>query len=118
MKYFDIPFTPKKNFKRYRRFINIPFLVLTIGAFLIFSVYSTIAGLLFSDNKSDVFSQDLQELAIYFRPIDTNFSSFLLTLDSVVQDYIAGENVFKTRKEEIEEVWLYISENREYLTAL
>lgn len=118
MKYFDISFTPKKDFKRYRRFINFPFLVLLLCSFLIFSVYSTIAGLLFSDNKSDIFSQDLQELAIYFRPIDTNFSSFLLTLDSVVQDYIDGENVFKTRKDEIEDVWLYIFENREYLTAL
>jgi len=118
MKYFDISFTPKKDFKRYRRFIHIPFLVILIGAFLIFSVYSTIAGLLFSDNKGDIFSQDLQELSIYFRPIDTDFSSFLLTLDSVVQDYIDGENVFKTRKNEIEEVWLYISENREYLAAL
>ena len=86
--------------------------------FRIFSLYSNITNILFWGSTLDIFTKDLQTLSIYFLPIDKEVSHELYTLDSVVQSYMKWENVFKSKKSEIEEVRYYIINNQNYLSSL
>ena len=83
-----------------------------------FSLYSNITNILFWWSALDIFTKDLQTLSIYFLPIDKEVSHELYTLDTVVQSYMKWENIFKTKKSEIEEVRYYIMNNQNYLSSL
>ena len=87
-------------------------------SFRVFSLYSNITGILFWWSTLDIFTKDLQTLSIYFLPIDKEVSHELYTLDTIVQSYMDWENIFKTKKPEIEEVWYYIISNQNYLSSL
>ena len=86
--------------------------------FWAFSLYSNITNILFWWSALDIFTKDLQTLSIYFLPIDKEVSHELYTLDTIVQSYMKWENIFKTKKSEIEEVWYYIINNQNYLSSL
>ena len=86
--------------------------------FRAFSLYSNITNILFWGSALDIFTKDLQTLSIYFLPIDKEVSHELYTLDKVVQSYVKWENIFKTKKPEIEEVRYYIINNQNYLSSL
>lgn len=90
------------------------FLILFRG----FSIYSNVTNILFWWSTLDIFTKDLQTLSIYFLPIDKEVSQELYTLDTIVQSYMKWENVFKTKKSEIEEVRYYIINNQNYLSSL
>ena len=83
-----------------------------------FSLYSNITNILFWWSALDIFTKDLQTLSIYFLPIDKEVSHELYTLDTIVQSYMKWENIFKTKKSEIEEVRYYIINNQNYLSSL
>ena len=83
-----------------------------------FSLYSNITNILFGGSALDIFTKDLQTLSIYFLPIDKEVSHELYTLDTIVKSYQNWENIFKTKKFEIEEVWYYIINNQNYLSSL
>jgi hypothetical protein len=83
-----------------------------------FSLYSNITNILFSWSALDIFTKDLQTLSIYFLPIDKEVSHELYTLDWIVQSYMKWENIFKTKKPEIEEVRYYVINNQNYLSSL
>ena len=83
-----------------------------------FSIYSSITNILFWGTPLDIFTKDLQTLSIYFLPIDKEVSQGLYTLDGIVQSYMKWENIFKTKKSEIEEVRYYIINNQNYLSSL
>ena len=83
-----------------------------------FSLYTNITNILFWGSTLDIFTKDLQTLSIYFLPIDKEVSHELYTLDWIVQSYVKWENIFKTKKTEIEEVWYYIINNQNYLSSL
>ena len=83
-----------------------------------FSLYSNVTNILFGWTALDIFTKDLQTLSIYFLPIDKEVSHELYTLDGIVDSYMKWENIFKTKKDEIEEVWYYIINNQNYLSSL
>ena len=83
-----------------------------------FSLYSNITNILFGWSALDIFTKDLQTLSIYFLPIDKEVSHQLYTLDTIVQSYTKWENIFKTKKSEIEEVRYYVINNQNYLSSL
>ena len=83
-----------------------------------FSLYSNITNILFWWSALDIFTKDLQTLSIYFLPIDKDVSHELYTLDTIVQSYMKWDNIFKTKKSEIEEVRYYIINNQNYLSSL
>lgn len=83
-----------------------------------FSIYSNITNILFWGSALDIFTKDLQTLSAYFLPIDKEVSHQLYTLDTIVQSYTKWENIFKTKKSEIEEVRYYIINNQNYLSSL
>ena len=86
--------------------------------FRCFSLYSNITNILFKWTALDIFTKDLQSLSVYFLPIDKEVSHELYTLDTIVNSYMQWENIFKTKKDEIEEVWYYIINNQNYLSSL
>lgn len=86
--------------------------------FRAFSLYSNITNILFWWSTLDIFTKDLQTLSIYFLPIDKEVSHELYTLDIIVQSYLKWENIFKTKKPEIEEVRYYVINNQNYLSSL
>jgi len=116
-KQFWIEDTPKKK----RQLPPVQFFIyslLFLIFFRIFSLYSNITNILFWWSALDIFTKDLQTLSIYFLPIDKEVSHELYTLDTIVQSYMRWENIFKTKKPEIEEVRYYIINNQNYLSSL
>lgn len=83
-----------------------------------FSLYTSITNILFGGSPLDIFTKDLQTLSIYFLPIDKEVSHELYTLDWIVQSYMNWENIFKTKKPEIEEVRYYVINNQNHLSSL
>ena len=83
-----------------------------------FSLYSNVTKILFWRSTVDIFTENLQTLSTYFLPIDREVSHELYTLDTIVQSYVKWENIFKTKKSEIEEVRYYIINNQNYLSSL
>ena len=73
---------------------------------------------MFEKNKIDVFKEDLGRIAFYFLPINKELSKFLTTFDWLVKEYLAGENIFKTKPDEINYCWDYIKANKSKLKTL
>ena len=111
----------EENQKKKRNFPPIQFFIYSL-LFLIcfrgFSLYANITNILFGWSALDIFTKDLQTLSIYFLPVDKEVSHELYTLDKIVQSYVKWENIFKTKKSEIEEVRYYIINNQNYLSSL
>lgn len=111
----------EENQKKKRKLPPIQFFIYSL-LFLIcfrgFSLYSNITNILFGWSALDIFTKDLQTLSIYFLPIDREVSHELYTLDKIVQSYVKWENIFKTKKSEIEEVRYYTINNQNYLSSL
>lgn len=107
--------------KKKRTFPPVQFFLYSL-LFLIFfrwfSLYANITNILFGWSALDIFTKDLQTLSIYFLPIDKEVSHQLYTLDTIVQSYTKWENIFKTKKSEIEEVRYYVINNQNYLSSL
>lgn len=116
-KQFSIEKTKKKTRKKPSILFFI-YALLFLVAFRCFSLYSNITDILFWWSALDVFTKDLQTLSVYFLPIDKEVSKELYTLDKIVQSYMNWDNIFKTKKSEIEEVWDYIINHKEYLSSL
>lgn len=118
MKHFGIWHKPVKNLRYYINILNLPYVVLVFLAFVVFAFYYNVTSIVFSKNKIDVFKEDLQQIALYFRTIDRDLSEFLITMNTIVEDYLAGENILLTRTQEIEQVWEYAYNNKSYLESL
>jgi len=91
------------------------YLLLLVVAFCFFSLYAGVTRMLFSPSKVDIFKYGLAQIATYFWPIDREISQKLLLLDDLVQSYLQGENIFEHRSASVDELWEYITDNRQYL---
>lgn len=117
MKFFWI----EKNNKSQRKTlqaVNIVFLLLLGLAFSVLLFYNKISLFLFEKDKIDVFKEDLQQIAVYFLPIDRNVSTFLVTLDRIIQWYLKWENILITQEQQIEETREYMKKNKSYLKKM
>jgi len=70
------------------KFVSRIYIAFLVMCFSIFSFYSNITNIVFSKDKIDVFKEDLNQIAFYFRNFDKEVSQFIINLDNVVQDYI------------------------------
>jgi len=69
--------------------LNIAF-VFCVGIIFSLSVlYGRLNMFVSSDNKVDLFKENLQQIAVYFLPIDKQFSKFLVDVDNLIKAYIA-----------------------------
>lgn len=118
MKRFGITQEKKKTRRYYLSQINVIFLVLIVLAFSVFVFYSRVTSLLFTKDKINVFKEDLSKIAFYFTPIDKEFAKFLVTLDEIIQGYVAGDNILKDKTTQIEYCRDYIKHNKTYLEKL
>lgn len=95
------------------------YIILLFLAFCCFALYAGVTKIVFAPSgQLDIFTKDLNQLASYFLPVDRELSQKLITLDSVVQDYLQGENVLQTKAPEIEELRTYTVTHRNYLSQL
>ena len=107
-----------KNWRYYLKYTNIVFLIIAVVCFCVFAFYSNVTNILFSKNKFDVFSQDLQKVAFYFWNIDEEVSKMILNIDDISKSYMSWENILVTKKETILETLDYIKKNQHYLSNL
>lgn len=115
MKDFGITQASKKKWKSNLKYINGAFVILIGICFIFFAFFAKISGILFTKDKIDVFREDLGQIAFYFWPIDKDLAHFLITLDSIIQGYKQGENIFVSKEKEINFCREYIEQNKEYL---
>ena len=108
----------EKNRKYYWKHSNIVFVVLLIFCFTIFAFYSNVTNIIFGKDKLDIFKEDLQQVAFYFRNIDDDVSKMFLKIDDITQSYINWENILKTKETEILNTLNYIKKNQNYLKNL
>lgn len=108
----------KKDWKYYLNFSNVFFVVILVLCFVFFAFYSNFTKLIFWKNKIDVFKEDLSTIAMYFWTIDDSLSNMLLTSDEIVKWYLSGENVLVSKKDKIQDLLWYVSENKYYLSSL
>lgn len=90
-------------------------------AAIIFSLsvlYGRLNMFVSADNKIDLFKENLQQVAVYFLPIDKQFSKFLVDLDNLIRAYVAGENILVTQDSKINDLWTYVQKNKNYLKKL
>ena len=109
--------SPKIPFSRAKlalRFVYIAFLVLSFSAF---ALYAKISWWLFSTHKIDIFNE-LDQVSWYFWVVDPEVARQLLTLDTILKEYVAWENVLQTKEKELLQLWEYAKENTDYLTRL
>ena len=91
--------------------LAISFLILGFG---FFGFYHRLTSWLFSPNKIDIF-HDLNQISFYFSLVDQELSSQIQTLDTVIQSYLKGENVLKTKEAEILQLRTYAKDHKSYL---
>jgi hypothetical protein len=115
---FEITKPIEKNRKYYMKYTNIVFIIMTVVCFCVFAFYSNVTNILFSKNKLDIFKENLQDIAFYFRTIDEDVSKMILNVDDIVKSYSSGDNVLVSKREKILDVLQYIKINSNYLTNL
>jgi hypothetical protein len=87
MKKFGFKKPVKKNLKYYLKKVNIVFLVLIIFCFSFFAFYQKTTELIFSEDKIDVFQDNLEQIAFYFRNFDEDLAQLLLKIDKISKSY-------------------------------
>ena len=87
MKTFGIYRNQKKTRKSYLKYINGTFIILAILCFIFFTFFAKINNMLFSEDKINIFKEDLSQIAFYTRTFDKELSQFLTTLDDIIQSY-------------------------------
>lgn len=107
-----------KNRKYYFKLSNIIFVFLLIFCFTIFAFYSNVTNIIFAKNKIDIFKEDLQQVAFYFRNIDEDVSKLLLDIDDIAQSYNKWENILKTKEIKILNTLKYIKKSKNHLKDL
>lgn len=110
----------KSNPWRYKQlyFINPFFVILWVGMMMIFSVYSRLYQFVFSDNKIDLFAQNISELALYFSPFDQLLADQFLSVDKLKNGYVSGDNIFVDHRPALDWLIEYVTQHREYLINL
>lgn len=88
MKKFGFQKIIKRDWRRYLRRTNIAYLILLLLFFVVFATYEKVNNFLFTENKIDIFREDLEEVAFYFWNFDRNLSHMILNMDDVVQSFM------------------------------
>ncbi len=70
------------------------------------------------ENKIDLFEQNISDIAFYFWTIDQNVAQMLLGIDELSKAYLSGENILKTKSDQLDDLIYYIQQNRSYLQHL
>lgn len=107
-----------KTILSYLRYVSIPFFLLCFLSLVFFATYYQVSWYIFRNNKVDILTNDLHDIALYFRRYDRELSDIVLWLDMVVQSYNRWENIFITHGDTIEEILVYMQNNRDYLSRV
>lgn len=108
-----------RDWKFYTKHINGCFVILTFIAFSFFALYNNVSRLVFAENKTDLFENNLQDLAFYFMGWDQKTANLLLSIDSVNHNYAEEKPYFlRDNKGNIQYILQYLSNHPEQLKQL
>lgn len=109
----------KRDRKFYMKHINRCFVVLAFLAFSCFALYSNVSRLVFAENKTDLFENNLEDLAFYFMGWDSKTANLLMAIDSVRKNYDEGtENFIRDNKGNMQYILQYLSNHPDQLKQL
>lgn len=105
--------------KFYTKQINWCFVILAFTAFACFAFYNNVSRLVFAENKTDLFQNNLEDLAFYFMGRDQDTANLLMSIDSVKRNYAKGDaNFIRDNKGNMEYILQYLSNHPEQLKQL
>lgn len=108
-----------RGWKFYTKQINRCFVVLAFTAFACFAFYNNVSRLVFAENKTDLFQNNLEDLAFYFMGRDQDTAQLLMSIDSVKRNYDKGEaNFIRDNKGNMQYILQYLSNHPEQLKQL
>lgn len=109
----------KRDWKFYAKHINRGFVILLFMAFSCFALYNNVSRLVFAENKTDLFENNLEDLAFYFMGVDQKTSNLLMAIDNVRSNYVKEEPHFiRDNKGNIQYILQYLSNHPEQLKQL
>lgn len=106
----------KKHGKRTRHWSG-PFVVILTICFIIFGLYHHSTRLIFAEDKVDILTNDLVDIATYMSLYDVPTSRTILLIDHLIQRYMAGENVLADTAA-IREIIHEITDKQSYLSLV
>lgn len=119
MKEFGWKKPEKRDWKFYAKHINRCFVVLAFLSFSCFALYNNLSKLVFAENKTDLFENNLEDLAFYFMGVDKDAANLLLSIDAVRQNYTKNQDHFLRDNEgNIEYILQYLSNHPDQLKQL
>ena len=95
-----------------------PFVVLLTICFIIFGIYHHSTRLLFAEDKVDILTHELVDIATYISIYDIPTSRTILRLDHLIQRYIAGEDILSSETKSIKEIIHEITDKQSYLSVV
>jgi len=104
--------------KYYLKQLHIPFVLFCFFCYVIFSTYHNVTSILFRSDKIDIFSHDLQDIALYFRWYDQTISDAVVDIDTVVQSYKKWDNIFIQQAQTLDTIFAFIKDQKKYLTTI
>lgn len=109
----------KRDRKFYTQRINRCFVVLMFLAFSCFALFNNVSKLVLASNKTDLFENNLEDLAFYFMGVDQKTSDLLMAIDAVRQGYVKNEDHFlRDNKGNIQYILQYLSNHPDQLKQL
>lgn len=99
--------------------VNWCFVILTFVAFSFFALYNNVSRLVFAESKTDLFENNLEDLAFYFMGWDQKTANLLMSIDSVRSNYAKEEeNFIRDNKGNMQYILQYLSNHPEQLKQL
>lgn len=109
----------KRDRKFYAKHVNRGFVILAFLAFSCFSLYNNVSRLVFAESKTDLFENNLEDLAFYFMGVDQKTANLLMSIDAVKHSYDKEEDHFlRDNKGNIQYILQYLSNHPEQLKQL
>lgn|GEM_PF-231189 len=103
----------------YMKHVNRCFVILAFVAFSCFALYNNVSRLVFAESKTDLFENNLEDLAFYFMGWDQKTADLLMAIDAVRTNYAKDEEHFiRDNKGNIQYILQYLSNHPEQLKQL
>ena len=109
----------QRDWKFYMKHVNRCFVILAFIAFSCFAFYNNVTKLVFADNKTDLFENNLEDLAFYFMGWDQKVANLLMSIDAVKDNYMKDEEYFiRDNKGNMQYILQYLSNHPGQLKQL
>lgn len=94
--------------------VNFLYFLSLLTFFSFFCVYSKFTKIVVAENKTEIFQDNMKDIAVYMYNINKDFSKFLFSLDTIIKEFNNWNNIFSNIWE-IEYILNYIQKNSDNL---